>query len=49
MGAFDYAADAWGYTYGAAVEWTQSCDDYACASDQRRISASVKSSEHGKP
>ena len=21
-GAFDYAADAWGYTYGAAVEWT---------------------------
>lgn len=23
-GAFDYAADAWGYTDGAAVEWTQS-------------------------
>lgn len=23
-GAFDYAADAWGYTRGAAVEWTQS-------------------------
>ncbi len=23
MGAFDYAADAWGYTYGGAVEWTQ--------------------------
>ena len=23
-GAFDYAADAWGYTYGASVEWTQS-------------------------
>lgn len=23
-GAFDYAADAWGYTHGAAVEWTQS-------------------------
>jgi high affinity Mn2+ porin len=23
-GAFDYAADAWGYTYGAAVDWTQS-------------------------
>ena len=23
-GAFDYAADAWGYTIGAAVEWTQS-------------------------
>jgi len=23
-GAFDYAADAWGYTFGAAVEWTQS-------------------------
>jgi high affinity Mn2+ porin len=22
-GAFDYAADSWGYTYGAAVEWTQ--------------------------
>ena len=22
--AFDYAADAWGYTVGAAVEWTQS-------------------------
>jgi high affinity Mn2+ porin len=22
-GAFDYAADAWGYTYGAAMEWTQ--------------------------
>ena len=22
-GAFDYAADAWGYSYGAAVEWTQ--------------------------
>jgi high affinity Mn2+ porin len=21
-GAFDYAADSWGYTYGAAVEWT---------------------------
>jgi high affinity Mn2+ porin len=23
-GPFDYAADAWGYTYGAAAEWTQS-------------------------
>jgi high affinity Mn2+ porin len=23
-GAFDYAADAWGYTLGGAVEWTQS-------------------------
>lgn len=23
MGAFDYAADAWGYTYGLAVEWKQ--------------------------
>ena len=23
-GAFDYAADAWGYTYGASIEWTQS-------------------------
>jgi high affinity Mn2+ porin len=23
MGAWDYAADAWGYTYGAAVEWYQ--------------------------
>lgn len=23
-GAFDYTADAWGYTYGAAAEWTQS-------------------------
>jgi high affinity Mn2+ porin len=23
-GAFDYAADAWGYTVGAAVEWTES-------------------------
>jgi high affinity Mn2+ porin len=23
-GAFDYAADAWGYTYGGVVEWTQS-------------------------
>ncbi len=23
-GAFDYAANAWGYTYGAAAEWTQS-------------------------
>ncbi len=22
-GAFDYAADAWGYTYGMAVEWIQ--------------------------
>lgn len=22
-GAFDYAADAWGYTYGAAAEWTR--------------------------
>jgi high affinity Mn2+ porin len=22
-GAFDYAADAWGYSYGVAVEWTQ--------------------------
>jgi high affinity Mn2+ porin len=24
-GTFDYAADAWGYTYGAAVEWYQDC------------------------
>lgn len=23
-GAFDYAADAWGYTYGGAAEWTRS-------------------------
>ncbi len=23
-GAFDYAADAWGYSYGIAAEWTQS-------------------------
>jgi high affinity Mn2+ porin len=23
-GAFDYAADSWAYTYGAAAEWTQS-------------------------
>lgn len=23
-GAFDYAADSWGFTYGAAAEWTQS-------------------------
>ncbi|WP_099831900.1 MULTISPECIES: carbohydrate porin [Methylosinus] len=23
MGAFDYGADWWGYTYGAAVEWKQ--------------------------
>ncbi len=23
-GAFDYAADAWGYTYGGSMEWTQS-------------------------
>jgi high affinity Mn2+ porin len=23
-GAFDYAADSWGYAYGASVEWTQS-------------------------
>jgi high affinity Mn2+ porin len=23
-GAYDYAADSWGYSYGAAVEWTQS-------------------------
>jgi high affinity Mn2+ porin len=23
-GAFDYAADAWGYTYGGSLEWTQS-------------------------
>jgi high affinity Mn2+ porin len=22
-GTFDYAADAWGFTYGAAVEWDQ--------------------------
>ena len=22
-GTFDYAADAWGFTYGAAVEWYQ--------------------------
>ena len=22
-GAFDYAADAWGFTYGAALEWTR--------------------------
>ncbi len=24
MGAFDYAGDAWGYTYGGAAEWNQS-------------------------
>jgi high affinity Mn2+ porin len=23
MGAFDYASDAWGYTYGLALEWKQ--------------------------
>ncbi len=23
MGAFDYAAEAWGYTYGGTAEWTQ--------------------------
>ena len=23
MGAFDYAADSWGYTYGGAAEWNQ--------------------------
>jgi high affinity Mn2+ porin len=23
-GAYDYAADAWGYSYGASAEWTQS-------------------------
>lgn len=23
LGAFDYAADSWGYTYGAALEWKQ--------------------------
>jgi high affinity Mn2+ porin len=23
-GAFDYAADSWGYTYGTSAEWTQS-------------------------
>jgi high affinity Mn2+ porin len=23
MGAFDYAADSWGYTYGATTEWRQ--------------------------
>ena len=23
-GAYDYAADAWGYSYGASLEWTQS-------------------------
>ena len=23
LGAFDYAANAWGYTYGGAVEWNQ--------------------------
>jgi high affinity Mn2+ porin len=23
-GAFDYAADSWGYSYGASAEWTQS-------------------------
>lgn len=23
MGAFDYAAEAWGYSYGAALEWNQ--------------------------
>jgi high affinity Mn2+ porin len=22
-GTFDYAADAWGFSYGAAVEWYQ--------------------------
>jgi len=24
MGAFDYAAESWGFTYGGAAEWTQS-------------------------
>ncbi|MGA7711744.1 MAG: carbohydrate porin [Rhizomicrobium sp.] len=24
-GAYDYAADSWGYSYGIAGEWTQSC------------------------
>lgn len=24
-GTFDYAADAWGYTYGAAIEWYKDC------------------------
>ena len=24
-GTFDYAGDAWGYTYGGAVEWYQDC------------------------
>jgi high affinity Mn2+ porin len=23
-GAYDYAADAWGYSYGSSIEWTQS-------------------------
>jgi hypothetical protein len=23
QGAFDYAANAWGYTYGSAIEWYQ--------------------------
>jgi high affinity Mn2+ porin len=23
MGAYDYAADSWGYTYGATAEWKQ--------------------------
>ena len=23
LGSFDYAADAWGYSYGAATEWQQ--------------------------
>ena len=27
-GAFDYAADAWGYTNGVAVEWTQDSRTY---------------------
>ena len=25
LGAFDYAANVWGYTYGGAVEWYQDC------------------------
>ena len=28
-GTFDYAADAWGYSYGAAAEWYQG--NWTCA------------------
>ena len=42
-GAFDYAADAWGYSYGAAAEWTQDWWTFrAGLFDLSRVPNSVK-------